>query len=174
MAHTKTNAMRLLDELDVAYEVRDYEVDPEDLSAETVAAKIGFPIERTFKTLVVRGEDEGVALAVIPGNSELDLKALAKVMGDRKVDTVALKELQSLTGYIRGGVTALACKREYPVWLDEFAQLYETISVSAGIPVRKLLSNQPTSPTRLRRSTPPSPRTKPRSAARSPSPFVMN
>jgi Cys-tRNA(Pro)/Cys-tRNA(Cys) deacylase len=139
MAHTKTNAMRLLDELDVAYEVRDYEVDPEDLSAETVAAKIGFPIERTFKTLVVRGEDEGVALVVIPGNAELDLKALAKVMGDRKVDTVALRELQSLTGYIRGGVTALACKREYPVWLDEFAQLYETISVSAGIRGAQLL-----------------------------------
>jgi Cys-tRNA(Pro)/Cys-tRNA(Cys) deacylase len=139
MAHTKTNAMRQLDELDIAYEVRDYEVDPDDLSAECVAAKIGFPIEQTFKTLVVRGEREGVALAVIPGNTELDLKALAKVMDDRKVDTVAVKELQSLTGYIRGGVTAIACKRDYPVYLDELAQLYETISVSAGIRGAQLL-----------------------------------
>jgi len=124
--------MRQLDALGIAYEVREYEVDPDDLSAESVAAKIGYPVEQTFKTLVGRGDRNGVCLAVIPGNAALDLKALARATGDRKIDTVPLKELQPLTGYIRGGVTALACRREYPVWVDEFAQLYERISVSAG------------------------------------------
>jgi len=133
MATAKTNAARLLDQLGVAYEVREYEVDPEDLTAGTVARKIGFPVEQTFKTLVVRGERTGVCLAVIPGDAELDLKALAKAAGDRKMDTVPLKEVQPLTGYIRGGVTALAAKKEYPVYVDEFAQLYDRISVSAGL-----------------------------------------
>jgi Cys-tRNA(Pro)/Cys-tRNA(Cys) deacylase len=132
MASQKTNAMRQLDALGIVYEVRSYEVDPDDLSAENVAAKIGLSADQTFKTLVVRGDRNGVCLAVIPGNAALDLKALAHATGDRKVDTVPLKEVQPLTGYIRGGVTALACKREYPVWLDEFAQLYDVISVSAG------------------------------------------
>lgn len=133
MAKAKTNAARLLDQMGIEYEIREYDVDPEDLSAATVAAKIGFPLEQTFKTLVTRGDRTGVLLAVIPGDAELDLKALAKAAGDRKVDTVPLKEVQPLTGYIRGGVTALAAKKEYPVFVDEFAQLYERISVSAGV-----------------------------------------
>jgi Cys-tRNA(Pro)/Cys-tRNA(Cys) deacylase len=133
MATAKTNAARLLDQLGVTYELREYEVDPEDLSAATVAAKIGFPLEQTFKTLVVRGERTGVCLAVIPGDLELDLKALARAAGDRKMDTVPLKEVQPLTGYIRGGVTALAAKKEYPVFVDEYAQIHERISVSAGL-----------------------------------------
>lgn len=133
MAVSKTNAVRLLESMGIDFELREYEVDPEDLSAETVAAKIGFPLEQTFKTLVVRGDQSGVSLAVIPGNAALDLKALAKAAGDRKVDTVPLKEVQPLTGYIRGGVTALACKRDYPVYIDEFAQLFERISISAGV-----------------------------------------
>lgn len=133
MAVSKTNAVRLLESLGIPFELREYEVDPEDLSAETVAAKIGFPLEQTFKTLVARGDQSGVCLAVIPGSAALDLKALAKVSGNRKVDTVPLKEVQPLTGYVRGGVTALACKREYPVYLDEFAQLFERISISAGV-----------------------------------------
>jgi Cys-tRNA(Pro)/Cys-tRNA(Cys) deacylase len=132
MASAKTNAVRLLESLGVPFEVREYEVDPDDLSAESVAAKIGLPAAQTFKTLVARGDRAGVVLAVIPGDAALDLKALAKASGDRKVDTVPLKEVQPLTGYIRGGVTALACKKEYPVYLDEFAQLYDQISVSAG------------------------------------------
>lgn len=132
MSAPKTNAMRLLDSLGIEYEVRTYEVDPDDLSAETVARKIGFPVEQTFKTLVARGEQTGVCLAVIPGNAELDLKALARASGDRRAEVVPLKEVQPLTGYVRGGVTALACKKEYPVLLDEFAQLYDRISVSAG------------------------------------------
>lgn len=129
----KTNAARLLDALGIRYELRDYEVDPEDLRAESVAAKIGFPPEQVFKTLVVRGDRNGVALAVVPGDAELDLKALAKVTGDRKVDTVHLKEVQPLTGYIRGGVTALAAKKPYPVYVDETLELFDVVSISAGV-----------------------------------------
>ena len=132
MHSVKTNAIRQLDQLGIRYEVREYEVDPDDLSAESVAARIGHPAEQTFKTLVVRGDRNGVCLAVIPGDAALDLKALARATGDRKTDTVPLKEVQPLTGYIRGGVTALACRHDYPVWVDEFAQLYERIAVSAG------------------------------------------
>ncbi len=129
----KTNAVRLLEELKVPYQLREYEVDPDDLSAETVAQKIGMPLEQVFKTLAVRGERAGVCLAVVPGNAELNLKALAKLAGDRKMEMVPLKEVQPLTGYIRGGVTALACKKDYPVYIDETAILFDQISVSAGV-----------------------------------------
>lgn len=129
---TKTNAMRLLDAANVGYQIREYDVDPEDLSAETVARKIDLPIEQVFKTLLTRGDRNGLCFAVIPGNNELDLKALAKGTGDRKIDLVPMKELQGLTGYIRGGVTALAAKKEFPVFLDETAALFDVISVSAG------------------------------------------
>ena len=128
----KTNAARILDRLQIAYELREYEVDPEDLTAATVARKVGLPVEQVFKTLVVRGDRNGVCLAVVPGDSQLDLKALARLTGDRKVDTVPLKEVLPLTGYIRGGVTALACKKDYPVYLDETAILFPVISISAG------------------------------------------
>jgi Cys-tRNA(Pro)/Cys-tRNA(Cys) deacylase len=129
----KTNAARLLDRLGIAYELRDYEVDENDLTAETVARKVGLPPEQVFKTLVARGDRNGVCLAVVPGNAELDLKALARVSGDRKADTVPLKEVQPLTGYVRGGVTALVSRREYPVYLDESALRFPVISVSAGV-----------------------------------------
>lgn len=129
----KTNAARVLDQLGIRYELRTYEVDPDHLEAEVVAAKIGMPAEQVFKTLVARGDRRGVCMAVVPGDQALDLKALAKLSGDRKVDTVALKEVQPLTGYIRGGVTALACKRDYPVYVDASAQGFEVISVSAGV-----------------------------------------
>jgi Cys-tRNA(Pro)/Cys-tRNA(Cys) deacylase len=129
----KTNAARQLDTLGIKYELREYEVDPEDLSAETVAAKVGLPAEQVFKTLVARGDRTGVLMAVVAGDAELDLKALAKLSGDRKVDTVPLKELQPLTGYIRGGVTAIGGKKEYPVFVDETVELFDVISVSAGV-----------------------------------------
>lgn len=128
----KTNAARILDGLGVAYELRSYEVDLDDLSAPTVAAKVGLPAEQVFKTLVARGDRNGVCLAVVPGDGHLDLKALARASGDRKTELVALKEVLPLTGYIRGGVTALACKKSYPVFLDETAILFEQIAVSAG------------------------------------------
>jgi Cys-tRNA(Pro)/Cys-tRNA(Cys) deacylase len=129
----KTNAARQLDTLGIKYELREYEVDPEDLSAETVAAKVGLPAEQVFKTLVARGDRTGVLMAVVAGDAELDLKALAKLSGDRKVDTVPLKELQPLTGYIRGGVTAIGGKKEYPVFVEEMVELFDVISVSAGV-----------------------------------------
>jgi Cys-tRNA(Pro)/Cys-tRNA(Cys) deacylase len=129
----KTNAARALDRLEIPYEVREYEVDPDDLSADKVAAAIGLPLSQVFKTLVVRGDRQGVLLAVLAGDAELDLKALARLSGDRRVELVPLKEVQPLTGYIRGGVTALACKKNYPVFADEVIQLHERIAVSAGI-----------------------------------------
>jgi len=129
----KTNAARVLDRLGIKYELREYEVDPDDLSAETVATKVGLPPEQLFKTLAVRGDRNGIYLAVIPANEELDFKALAQRTGDRKIDMVPLKEVQATTGYIRGGVTALACKKDYPVYIDELAQICDVISVSAGI-----------------------------------------
>lgn len=129
----KTNAARLLDQMGIRYELREYDVDPNDLAAETVAAKIGLPPEQVFKTLVARGDRHGICLAVIPGNSELDLKALAASTGDRKVQLVPVKELQVLTGYMRGGVTALAGKKDYPVLVDETVELFDAVSISAGV-----------------------------------------
>jgi Cys-tRNA(Pro)/Cys-tRNA(Cys) deacylase len=129
----KTNAVRLLDTLGIQYELREYEVDPEDLAAETVAAKIGMPAEQVFKTLLARGDRNGLCFAVIPGSCELDLKALAAASGDRKIELVPVKELQGLTGYIRGGVTVLGAKKAFPVYADETVQLWERISISAGV-----------------------------------------
>lgn len=128
----KTNCTRILDDLDIPYTLREYDVDPEDLSAETVASKIGLPAEQVFKTLVARGDRGGVYLTIVPGNMELDGKALARVTGDRRVELVPLREVQQLTGYIRGGVTALGGKRDYPVYADETIQLFDVVSISAG------------------------------------------
>ncbi|HET7434932.1 MAG TPA: Cys-tRNA(Pro) deacylase [Thermoanaerobaculia bacterium] len=129
----KTNAARQLDSLGISYEIREYEVDPDDLAAESVARKVGLPPEQVFKTLVARGDKHGVCFAVIPGDQHLDLKALAQLTGDKKIDTVALKEVQPLTGYIRGGVTALAAKKAYPVFADETIELFDIISISSGM-----------------------------------------
>jgi len=122
----------MLDSLGIAYELREYEVDPEDLSAETVARKIGLPLGQVFKTLVVRGDRGGVYLAVVPGDSELDGKALARTTGDRRTEMVPLKDVQLLTGHIRGGVTAMGAKKNYPVYIDETIELFDVVSVSAG------------------------------------------
>ncbi len=130
---TKTNAIRILDSLGISYELREYEVDPEDLAAGTVAAKVGMPVEQVFKTLVVRGDTRECYFAVIPGNSELDPKSLAKLTGNRSIELAPLKDVQALTGYIRGGVTVMGAKKPYPAYLDETAWLFEVISVSAGI-----------------------------------------
>jgi Cys-tRNA(Pro)/Cys-tRNA(Cys) deacylase len=135
----KTNAARLLEEMGIPHELRAYTVDPDDLSALTVAAKINLPAEQVFKTLVARGDRHGVCFAVVPGNCRLDLKALARLTGDRKVETVPLKEVQSLTGYVRGGVTVLGAKKAYPVYVDETVELFDTISISAGMRGLQLL-----------------------------------
>jgi len=129
----KTNAARLLDGLGISYELREYEVDPDDLSAETVARKVGLPAEQVYKTLLVRGDRRGLLFAVVAGDAELDLKAMAKASGDRHVAMVPLKEVQPLTGYVRGGVTAFAGKKDYPVIADETMELFDVISVSAGV-----------------------------------------
>jgi Cys-tRNA(Pro)/Cys-tRNA(Cys) deacylase len=129
----KTNAARLLDQMAIHYELREYEVDPDDLAAETVAAKIGLPPEQVFKTLVARGERNGIIMAVTPGDQDLNLKALAATAGERKIQLVPVRELQTLTGYIRGGVTALAAKRDFPVFVDETIELFDVVSISAGV-----------------------------------------
>jgi Cys-tRNA(Pro)/Cys-tRNA(Cys) deacylase len=136
---SKTNAARLLDSLGIPYELREYEVDPDDLAAESVARKVGLPPEQVFKTLVARGDKHGVCFAVVPGDQQLDLKALAQLSGDKKIETVPLKEVQPLTGYIRGGVTALAARKSYPVYADETLELFDLISISAGIRGAQLL-----------------------------------
>ena len=128
----KTNAVRLLDQLGINYELREYEVDPDDLTAQTVAEKVNLPPEQVFKTLVARGDRNGICMAVIPGDSELDLKALAEASKDRKIHLVQMKELFPLTGYVRGGVTAFAGKKNYPVYVDETLELFDVVSVSAG------------------------------------------
>ena len=129
----KTNAARILDGLGIPYELREYEVDLDDLTAETVARKVGLPAEQVWKTLLARGDRHGWVFAVLPGDAELDLKALARATGDGRVETAALKDLQPLTGYGRGGVTALAAKKDFPVVCDEMMELYDVVSVSAGV-----------------------------------------
>ena len=128
----KTIAARMLDQLKIAYELRAYEFNEEEMDAASVARKVSMPPEATFKTLVARGDKTGVIMACIPGDSELDLKKFAAATGNKKVEMVAVKEIQSLTGYIRGGVSPLGSKKKYPLWVDETALLHDRISVSAG------------------------------------------
>ncbi len=128
----KTNGARFLESLGIAFEMREYEVDPEDLSAITVAKKIGMPAEQVFKTLLTTDGKGEYVFAVIPGDAELDFKKLARVAGMRKAEMSPLKDVQPLTGYIRGGVTVFGAKKAYPVFVDETAILFDAISVSAG------------------------------------------
>ena len=128
----KTLAARMLDQLKMSYELRAYEVNEDELDALTVARKVNMPPDATFKTLVARGDKTGVVMACIPGDAELDLKKFAAVTGNKKVELVAVKEIQGLTGYIRGGVSPPGTKKKYPLFLDETALLHESISVSAG------------------------------------------
>lgn len=128
----KTNAARFLESLKITFELREYDVEPEDLSAITVAKKVGMPPEQVFKTLLTTGGPGIYVFAVIPGDAELDFKKLARAAGLRKAEMVSLKEVQPLTGYIRGGVTVFGAKKAYPVYVDETAILFEAISVSAG------------------------------------------
>ncbi|MGA2252635.1 Cys-tRNA(Pro) deacylase [Terracidiphilus sp.] len=127
----KTNGARYLEGLGIAFELREYEVDPEDLSAITVAKKIGMPPEQVFKTLLTVGEGRHI-FAVVPGDAELDFKKLARAAGLRKAEMVSLKDVQPLTGYIRGGVTIFGAKKAFPVYVDETVVLFDKISVSAG------------------------------------------
>ena len=128
----KTNGARFLESLQIPFELREYEVDPEDLSAIAVAKKVGMPPEQVFKTLLTTGGPGIYAFAVVPGDAELDFKKLARVAGLRKAEMASLKDVQPLTGYIRGGVTIFGAKKAYPVYVDETVILFDTISVSAG------------------------------------------
>jgi Cys-tRNA(Pro)/Cys-tRNA(Cys) deacylase len=129
----KTNAARLLDTLGITYELRAYEVDPDDLTAISVARKINLPAEQVFKTLVTHTSDNEHLFAVVPGDSELDLKKLAASAGARKAELASLKEVEPLTGYIRGGVTVLASRKPFRAFADETIELHDIISVSAGL-----------------------------------------
>ena len=128
----KTNAVRLIEQQGIRYELREYECSEDDLDAVSVARKIGMAPESVFKTLVARGERTGVIMACIPANAELDLKKIASVSGNKKVELVAVREIQSLTGYIRGGVSPLGTKKRFQLFLDRSALQSSTISVSAG------------------------------------------
>ena len=132
MSMKKTNATRFLDSLKINYKLCEYEIEESDLSAESVARKVNLPLEQVFKTLVARGDKTGVLMACIPGNAELDLKAMATVSGNKKVEMVHMKEIQQLTGYIRGGVSPIGTKKHYPIFLDESAMRFPSISISAG------------------------------------------
>jgi len=128
----KTNAARILEGLGIAYTLQEYAVDPEDLSAINVARKIGLPVEQVFKTLLTMTGPDQYGFAVIPGDAELDFKKLARAAGARKAEMVSLKDVQPLTGYIRGGVTVFGAKKDFPVFADETIELFDLVSVSAG------------------------------------------
>ncbi len=129
----KTNAVRVLDGLGISYELRSYEVDLNDLTATNVAKKIGMPAEQVFKTLLTEANTGEHFFAVVPGDQELDLKKMAGAAGVKKVELASLKNVEPLTGYVRGGVTVLAAKKPYPAIADETIELFDTISVSAGL-----------------------------------------
>ena len=128
----KTNALRFLESLGIRYEVREYAVDPEEFSALVVAEKVGLPAEQVFKTLLCVTSEKEHVFAVVPGDAELDFKKLAAAAGARRAEMVSLKDVQPLTGYVRGGVTVFGAKKEFPVFADETLELFDVISVSAG------------------------------------------
>ena len=128
----KTNAARLLDAQSIHYELAEYEVDENDLSATTLAKKLGQDVEQIFKTLVLRGDKSGIFVCVIPGNNEVDLKKAAKISGNKICAMVHQKELLSLTGYIRGGCSPIGMKKPYPIYIHETSQLFNQIFISAG------------------------------------------
>lgn len=129
----KTNAARLLDKAKIGYNLIPYEFDENDLAAQHVADSLGQDIARVFKTLVLHGDRTGYLVCVVPGNMEVDLKALAKVSGNKKVEMIAMKELLSVTGYIRGGCSPIGMKKKFPTYFHETVNDFETVYVSAGV-----------------------------------------
>lgn len=128
----KTNAARLLDREKIAYRLEPYEVDEDDLSAEHLANQLGLDVDRVFKTLVLKGDKTGHFVCVIPGGKELDLKKAAAASGNKSAAMIAMKDLRTVTGYIRGGCSPLAMKKHFPTFIDDSAERHETIHVSAG------------------------------------------
>ena len=129
----KTNAARLLDAAGIAYELVPYEVDENDLAAAHIAQQLGEPLEQVFKTLVLKGDRSSYFVCVLPGGEELDLKKAAKVSGNKSCDLIPMKELLPVTGYIRGGCSPVGMKKAFPTYIEESAQLYDYIYVSAGV-----------------------------------------
>ena len=130
---SKTNAIRILESRGIPFSVHSYEVDEEDLSGGTVAKKIGAEVETVFKTLVAEGDKNGINVFCIPVFEELNLKKAASISGNKKIEMVKVKELLPLTGYIRGGCSPIGMKKEYPTFIEETAQLFEKIYISAGV-----------------------------------------
>ncbi len=128
----KTNVARLLDQAKIPYELVTYEVDESDLAATHIAEQLGEDIKRVFKTLVLRGERNGLMVCVVPGDATVDLKKAAKAAGDKKVEMIAMKELLPLTGYIRGGCSPIGMKKPYPTYFHSTALDFDSIYVSAG------------------------------------------
>ena len=128
----KTNVMRLLDAAKLLYRTAEYDYDENDLNGMHAAEGIGMPPEQVFKTLVAKGDKQGYLVFCIPVCCELDLKKAAKAAGDKKVELIAVKDLLPLTGYIRGGCSPIGMKKPFPTYMDETAQLYEEVAVSAG------------------------------------------
>ncbi|CDA22122.1 MAG TPA: Cys-tRNA(Pro) deacylase [Porphyromonadaceae bacterium] len=133
MKITKTNAARLLDKAGISYELIPYEVDPENLAATHVAEQLGEDIERVFKTLVLRGDRNGIFVCVVPGDMEVDLKAAAKISGNKSAEMIAMKELLPTTGYIRGGCSPIGMKKHFPTYIHATAVDFDFIYVSAGV-----------------------------------------
>ncbi|MDR3139262.1 MAG: Cys-tRNA(Pro) deacylase [Treponema sp.] len=128
----RTNVLRLLDAGAVPYTTLEYPADESDLSARHAAEALGLPAERVFKTLVLRGESGAYLVCCIPAGAELDLKKLARISGEKKVELIPVKDLLPLTGYVRGGCSPIGMKKQFPTFIDETAELFDTISVSAG------------------------------------------
>lgn len=129
----KTNAARLLDKAGIGYNLIPYEFDENDLAVQHVAECLNQPIERVFKTLVLHGDRTGHIVCVVPGNSEVDLKALAKASGNKKVEMIAMKDLLAVTGYIRGGCSPIGMKKKFPTFFHTTMTDFETVYVSAGV-----------------------------------------
>ncbi len=129
----KTNAARLLDKAGISYKLIPYEFDENDLAAQHVADSLGQDVARVFKTLVLHGDRSGHIVCVVPGDGEVDLKALAKLSGNKKVEMIAMKELLGVTGYIRGGCSPIGMKKRFPTYFHSSALLFDTIYVSAGV-----------------------------------------
>ena len=129
----KTNAARLLDKAGIGYNLIPYDFDENDLAVQHVAECLNQPIERVFKTLVLHGDKTGHIVCVVPGNSEVDLKALAKVSGNKKVEMIAMKDLLAVTGYIRGGCSPIGMKKKFPTFFHSTITDFETVYVSAGV-----------------------------------------
>lgn len=129
----KTNAARLLDKAKISYELIPYEFDENDLAAQHVAESLGQDIAMVFKTLVLHGDKTGHIVCIVPGDMEVDLKALAKVSGNKKVEMIAMKDLLSVTGYIRGGCSPVGMKKRFPSFFHSTALQFDHIYVSAGV-----------------------------------------